>query len=192
MASEVEIVNNALLLFGGDTIVSLDDNTTRAKIAKNIFGPTRDAVLRAHAWNCAISRAKLGLSSSAPSYSWTYKYPLPSDPYCLRVLSLNESQEDGDPGDEFRIEGRFLVTNEGTADIQFIKRITDPNEFDANLYQALSFRLAAAMSYSITGSQAVVTAMWTLYENMIKEARSIDGQEGSPDHAEVTTLTEIR
>lgn len=192
MASDVEIVNNALSLLGDNPIVSLDDDNVRARIANTMYGPTRDAVLRAHPWNCAITRAALPLISNAPLYGFSNQYQLPTDPYCLRVLSLNEVQEYGDPGDVFKIEGRQLLTNEGTANIRYIARITDPNQYDTLLYECLSARLAAKLCYPVTGSTSLAQAMIALYEGFLKEARTINGQEGSPDRSDVTILSALR
>lgn len=191
-ASDVDIVNNALIRLGDNSITSLADNTVRARLANVLFADTRDAVLRAHPWNCAVNRVELGLLSAAPSHGWSYQFQLPADPYCLRVLALNDDEEDGDVGDTFRIEGRKLLTNSATAKIRFIGRITDSSAFDSLLYQAFILRLAAEMAYPVTGSVNVAASMWQLYEAKVKEARTVDGQEGSPDTSNFSTLLDVR
>jgi len=192
MAGDVEIVNNALLLLGDNSITSLTDDTTRARLANQIYGVTRDAVLRSHPWNCAVARATLAKLSPDPPFGWDSQFQLPSDPYCLRVLALNDDEEWACPGDVFKIEGRKLLSNTATANIRFIQRITDPNQYDTLLYEALSARLAAKMAYPVTGSTSLAQAMLKLYEGFLKDARTIDGQEGSPDKSDVTILTDIR
>lgn len=57
--SDVDIVNNALLLLGDNTIVALSDATDRARLANGIYPTARDALLRVHPWNFARSRAVL-------------------------------------------------------------------------------------------------------------------------------------
>lgn len=185
-------MNNALLLLGDNVIISLTDNTARARLANNVFGPTRDAVLRAHPWNCAVTRANLALLSTAPISGWQAQFTLPSDPYCLRVLAINDDEESGDNGTVFKIEGRKLLANTTVAKIRFISRITDANQYDSMLYDAFIFRLASKMAYPVTGSLTVSQEMWTLYEGVIKEARTVDGQEGSPDLRSVNTLLDMR
>lgn len=188
MATSEDLVNQALSFLGDDPIVALSDDTERARLANRIFQPTLDSVLRAHPWNCAIDRVAL-VETTVPVYSWKHKFILPTD--SLRVLSLNEDEEDADSGDSFKIESGFLLTNESTAKIRYIKRITVP-DFDSLLFDAAAFRLAAAMAYPITGSTAVSQEMWGLYQARLQEARTVDGQEGTPDSSDITTLTDIR
>lgn len=190
--SEVEIVNHALLLLGEKTITSLADNTVRASIANSIYALTRNAVLRAHPWSCAISRATLSPLSTAPSFGWKQSFPLPTDPYCLRVLALNDDQECGEGGDTWKVEGRNLLTNTGSANIRYIGKITDVTQYDALLYQALAFRLASAMAFPITGKPALSQQMWQFYSGILQEARTINGQEGTPDANNVNTLSWVR
>lgn len=192
MASDVEIVNNALSMIGDKAIVALTDDTTRARLANQLYGPTRDAVLRSHPWNCAITRATLPLLSATPIYGWSQQFQLPSDPYCLRVLACNDDEERAMSGSVFKIEGRKLLINQTSANIRYIQRITDPNQYDTLLYEAFSARLAAKMAYPVTGSTTLSKSMWDLYLGFLKEARTIDGQEGSPDRYDVTTLLDVR
>lgn len=192
MASDVEIVNNALCLLGENTVTSLADNTVRARLASQFYGPTRDAVLRAHPWNCAVDRASLGLLSEVPVFGWKYQFTLPTDPFCLRVLALNDYQPWGDSGCDFKVEGRALLANTMTANIRFIGRITDPNIYDSLLYEAFSARLAAKLAYPITKSAQTAQEMMKLYEELLQQARSINGQEGSPSFQRDGTLLEVR
>jgi hypothetical protein len=192
MASDVEICNNALSLLGDKPIVSLADDTVRARIASQFYGVTRDAVLRSHPWNCAIARAALPLLTELPVYGWAHKFQLPVDPYCLRVLACNDNEDRAYPGDTFKVEGRTLMTNSAAAKIRFIQRITDPNQYDTLLYEAFSARLAAKLAYPVTGSTSLSKSMWDLYVGFLKEARTVDGQEGSPDRYDVTTLLDVR
>lgn len=192
MASDVEIVNNALLLLGDQQITALTDASNSARLAAGLLNQTKDAVLRAHPWNCAMTRQALAELSDDPAFGWTHQFQLPTDPYCLRALAINDDEEDGNTGDTFKVEGRRLLTNAGTANLRYIRRITDPNDFDGLLYEATSARLAAKMAYAITGDANKSSLMWQLYERLIRSARTVDGQEGSPDVINVTTLTEVR
>jgi hypothetical protein len=192
MASDVEIANNALSMLGDDPITSLTDDTPRARLVNRIYPQTRDAVLRSHPWNCATSRATLGQLSTSPVYGWAYQYQLPSDPYCLRVLALNDREDWACPGDEFKVEGRALLTDAASANIRYIFRITDPAQYDAMLYEALSAKLASKMAYAITKSQSTVKAMLEIYDGILRETRTIDGQEGSPDKQDNNILTQDR
>lgn len=192
MASDVEIANQALTLLGDSTIAALTEDSNRARIANQFYGPTRDAVLRSHPWNCAIFRQALAPLSAKPVFGWSTQFALPSDPYCLRVLALNDDEECGSVGDVFKVEGRNLLTNTSSANIRGIQRITDPNQYDAMLYEAFAARLAWKMAYPLTNKTNLAVSMFQLYKDILQEARSIDGQEGSPDAPEPSILLSVR
>src|SRR3546814_6931193 len=93
MTSVVSICNRALTLLGQKTITSLEDNSQAARLCVESYGPTRDAVLRDHPWNCAIARADLAALSEAPAFEFGRQFQLPPD--CLRVLELWGSRARG-------------------------------------------------------------------------------------------------
>jgi hypothetical protein len=186
MPSEVSIVNGALARLGDDVILSLSDDSKRARLANLLYADVRDTVLRAHPWNFATARAQLGQLVAMPAFGYTHQYQLPSDPYCLRVLEMDN------PGYTFKIEGRVLLTDEDPCYIRYIARITDPAQFDATFTEALSARLAAEMAYALTGHASLAEAMWKLYELKLREARGMDGLEGTTDPFVSDDLLEVR
>jgi len=80
MASKVDLANEALLLLGSNTITSFTDNDSNAVLVNRFFPSERDAVLRSHRWNCAITTANIASLSTAPIIDWEYKFTLPTDP----------------------------------------------------------------------------------------------------------------
>lgn len=172
MPSVVEIANIALINLGETPIASLNDDVKAARLAARRYGPVRDAVLRAHPWNCAMARAELAAAEPAPAWGPSRSYPLPTD--CVRVLRLQ------DHAASFRIEGRRLLTD-GAPRILYVRAVTDPNLFDPLLVEAIGARLAADLAHPITQSTTLVQVMWDLYRQKLQEARGVDGQEGSPE-----------
>ncbi|MCS5590730.1 MAG: hypothetical protein NZ824_12270 [Candidatus Thioglobus sp.] len=186
MATEVSICSNALRKLGDDPITSLSENSERARLCNAFYASTRDAVLRAHPWNFATVRQTLNKLTSVPAFDYAAEFTLPSDPYCVRVLSMDY------PDYEFKIEGRKLLTDYDEAKILYIARITDTAEFDPLFTEALTARLSAELAYSITGSNTLSQQMWQTYESKISEARSIDGLEGSMEGLISNTFTAFR
>jgi hypothetical protein len=92
----------------------------------------------------------------------------------------------------FKVEGRKLLTDEGTAKILYIAQVTDTAQFDPIFTEVLTARLAAELAYSITGSNSLSKQMWELYEIKVSEARSIDGLEGFIDGLISDTFTSFR
>ena len=56
MATAIQISNIALNNIGDGTITSFDDPNARARACKLRFEDVRDAVLRAHPWNCMTGK----------------------------------------------------------------------------------------------------------------------------------------
>ena len=67
MATEVSICSNALRRLGDDPITSLTDDTERARLCNSFYPDARDAVLRLHTWNFAVTRASLAQLAAAPA-----------------------------------------------------------------------------------------------------------------------------
>ena len=197
MPSVVDICNEAMDLLGAATITSLNENSKEARLCNRKFDTVRDAVLRAHPWNVAISRAALAANSTPPAFGFTYKFPLPTDPYCLRVLSFWNSNVNNelaayDSNIMFKIEGRSILSNENDCRIVYISRVTDTEQFDPLLSTTIAHRLAADTAYAITGSNSVSQQMFALYESRLKEAKGVDSMEGYPEQPVADYFIDIR
>ena len=190
MGSKVDLANEALLLLGANTITSFTDNDSNAVLVNRFYEGERDALLRSHRWNCAVTTVNLASLVDTPIIDWKYKFTLPTDPYCLRVLDVRTVT--GDIKLDFEIQGRELLTEETTVDITYIKRLEDATQFDALLYQALVFRMAWKLAYPIARSTTVMQQMAQLYDAVVRDARTIDSQEGTPEIIETDTLTDVR
>jgi hypothetical protein len=191
MATEVSICANALRRLGDDPIVSLTDDTERARLCNAFYSEARDDVLRSHPWNFSITRQQLSQLSATPLYQYSYQYALPTDPFCLRVLEMEYSDY------VFKIEhlagtGRVLLTDEGTAKIIYIARITDTAQFDSLFIDTLTAKLSVDLAYPVTGSVQLQQNMQKLFESKLREARSVDGQEGFQDDLVSPTFTDFR
>jgi len=197
MPSVVDICNEAMDLLGAATITALTENSKEARLCNRRFETVRDAVLRSHPWNTAITRATLAKDSEAPAFGFANQFTLPTNPYCLRVLSFWNSNVDSeiaayDSQVMFKIEGRKVLSDEGTCKITYLARITDTETYDSLLSSTIAHKLAAETAYAITGSTTVSQAMQQLYEVRLREARSIDAMEGMPDKLIADDFINIR
>lgn len=186
--SDAELATLALYELGQEGITNFDDGTKRSILCKFFYPIIRDAVLRAYPWNFAIEYQTLAQEVAAPLYGYTYSYALPTDPYCLRALDMEETENDA----TFKIKGRHLYTDEGTVKLRYIARITNSGLYDSLFREALIARLAATLAYSVTRDKVLAQAQWALYEAKLREARTMDGMEGTVDEYESDDLTSVR
>ena len=174
MASEVDIINSALNMVGASNIIARSEDSKPARVTNQRFDYVRDAVFRAHPWNCLVTRRALAADSDSPAFGFTNQYTLPTDPYCLRVLRLDYLDVD------FRVEGRKIHCDEDTLNVIYVARVTDPNEWDQLLIEAIAARLASDIAFTLVQSTSLVGTLYQLYETKLSEARFVDATEGTP------------
>jgi hypothetical protein len=178
MSSVVEICNSALSPLGNYTIGSLADDTKQSKLCNLKYEPVRDAVFRAFPWNCLQVRTSLARDTATPTSEYEYFYQLPTNPACLRVLRIIEAE---DYDYDWKVEGRKIAIDAESCNIVYVAKITDPNQYDSLLKEAISARLGAEIAYALTGSASLLKSMWELYQMKVREARSVDSQEGTTE-----------
>jgi hypothetical protein len=175
-ATPVSICSNALLMLGEAPLSSFDEDTTKARLAANLWPTARDYVLRRHPWNCAIKRVVLNPESAPPDFDFARQFPLPGD--CLRVLQI------GDAGHRppYRIEGRKVLCDEAALKLVYVFRNEATAEWDALLVWGMTMVMRAVFSYGVTQSTSLEQLIETVMRDVLKQARAVDGQE-EPEYA---------
>jgi sulfur relay (sulfurtransferase) DsrC/TusE family protein len=101
----------------------------------------------------------------------------------LRVLRLDYLDVD------FRVEGRKIHCDEDTLNLIYLARITDTNEWDQLLIEAIAARLAADTAFALVQSTSLVGTLYSLYETKLSEARFVDATEGTPGAIQNVTVS---
>ena len=191
MASVVNMCNSALNLLGASTISSLTEDTKNARLCNQRYEPIRNRVFRSHNWNCLIKRVQLAQDSTGPVVEYTYGYTLPTD--CLRVMKIHNGSTDSIASDlDYKVEGRKIVTDITTIYLVYIALITDPNEYDSYLREAVSHQLAADICYAITNNSELANNYMIRADERLREARFIDATENALDTVEANEFTDAR
>lgn len=171
-SSDVDICNLALQRLGAKSISSLSEDSTAGRECNRVYAHARDSELRAHPWNFARARASLAASSTAPLFEFTNQFPLPTD--YLRLLPNNEVTD-------WQIEGRNILTDDGAPlKIIYLKRVTDPNDFDELFLELLVSRIANDIAEKITQSNTKKETATLAYRTAKAEARKINSFENVP------------
>lgn len=169
--TDVGICNMALTRCGASPITALDDENDKARLCLEYYEPTVQAELRVHPWNFAVKRRALAEDSSTPINEWDHQFQLPSDPYCISPLQVNEGS------DEYVIEGRMLLTNATAVNLRYVARVNEA-DFDPLFVQALVLRLASKFMYRLTVSDASRSAiLQELTQLALPDARFADSME---------------
>ena len=183
MASVVQICNSALNQLGASSITALTDDSKNARLCNERYTTIRDAVFRAHPWNCLIKRVQLAQDSDTPAWGFDYQYTLPAD--CLRILGIKDYNSD------YKIEGRKLLISESEVYLIYLAQITDVNELDVLLRETISAHLAQDIAYAITANMQVANLMAEKYQAKLSEARHADSSEGYNTNPELAPTDQI-
>ncbi len=177
-SSKVDICNLALIRLGADTISSLEDENTRARLCNTLYEPLRRRRLRAHPWRFAIARAELAEDAETPEFGFAHQFPLPTG--CLRVISI---EDDSLP---YQIEGRMLLTDASEVSIKYIRDINvaddfSEQDFDDVFVGVLALDIAVELARHLTQSESVIEEIKQERSELLRDARSFDAQEGTPE-----------
>lgn len=171
--SAVSICSNALLLLGDKPISDFSENSDRTRLVANLYEQKRDRVLRAHPWNCATRRVVLSPDETSPAFGWRYQFDLPAD--CLRVVSVGEDHG----GDEFSVESGKILLDSPVCNLRYIWRNTVEATWDTLLVDAMTQVMVAALAYPITKSTSKQAGEEEIVRDLLRLARTVDGQESS-------------
>lgn len=175
MASSVSICSNALLALGAHPINDFVENTEHARLCSNIYPTVRNNLLRAHPWNCAVKRVVLSPVSTAPVFGFGFQFSLPGD--LIRVLSVGDQHDDI----PYRIEGKRLLANLQSVQLRYVFRNEDESTWDAALVNVAEATMQAKLAYAVTGSASLRDSLTQEAAFLLRQAKSIDGQEEPPE-----------
>lgn len=176
-----QLCNFALALVGEKEIASIDDDDSReANLCKAHFDQTVDEELRSYVWNAAESQQELvkrSEPSKQPLFDYEFIYALPNDPFCLRVLQVNDDVE------RYRVSGRSLLSDEDKIILRYTKRIIDVNEMDSLLEKVIYTQLAIKIAWPLTQSDRVTSGLIAQYTQLVAPlAKFIDSTENRDVH----------
>lgn len=183
MASEVEIINEALIRLGASKITSRTEDSDAAIAADSVFDGRRDDLLRGHTWNFATRRTQLARSAVVPTSEFDYQFPVPTD--FLRVAVVSDSDV-GKTTVAYRIgshstDGTVILTDATQLFLTYVAQITDPNEMPPDFRRALSSALAVDLAVTLTNSATLMERMQVQAAADLRRAKSTESIEDFPE-----------
>jgi len=167
-------------------------NSGRARIAE-VVSPT-EVLAEIDTAFADLTAIASGDWRFSPLWEFTYRYALPANylrswdvqPTSLRGIATTAVWWRGITTDVFasvlKREGDFLMSLDGpTLYTAYTADREDLNTWDPLSLSAYVGLLCSRIAYSVTGSLQVVRTEFDAYRAILAEARSMDGQEGTPD-----------
>jgi hypothetical protein len=162
MASlKLTILNMALRSLGAAPITDAQltaESVEQARVFNDIYQPILEEVLAAHPWGFAKNRISLDASPYAPGFDFDYAFDLPFN--CLRVLRMVDNTK-------YQIEGARLITDEETADVEYITLVNDYSpyakvvlHFDGTDAAVTTTESVQAKTVTFGGTAALDTAQY--------------------------------
>lgn len=198
--SKVGIANMALQRLGAkSSITTWNEGTNGVKVA-SVWEYILNEVLETVKPKFATVRVQLAQSSTEPANTDVYEcaYPFPSD-----YMTLAEGTADDPPlwplelapyAIETLSDGTLcLMTNYDTTEadeavyLTYLRKVTDPGKFTALFINALAFRLAAELAFTITEGQGKFESMMQLYDRARRHAQAFDRKQEYIEHEKSNT-----
>jgi len=192
MSSKIEICNMALARLGSGSstrIVSMTDNTLAANTCNSMFDIIAERAMMQGAWTSTVRRVNLALLTTTPAFGYTYAFQLPVDPKCLKVLDVDE---DTPNFTEYVVEGDQLLCNYNTLKIRYIARLTDPEDFDPMLTEAVETLLASYLALVLSGNKDVAKELKQEFRAIVERNLAMNHQQGSVKRIQSNDLIEVR
>lgn len=176
----VGLYNLALSACGTRNLVSLPGEKSReAEICDLHYPVTRDLIMSAAHWTSLKAAASLPLAASRdqnsqfasgdPLPNWLYAYGLPSDYLHPRYINSFTSFEIG-----VHNNARALFSNASVTVLTYTRRVEVLQLLEPNLYHAIAYALAAAISLSLHGKVSRAKLNIEMANRHIIEARAND------------------
>ena len=113
----------------------------------------------------------------APAFDYQFAYVLPTD--YLRALNWN-GREAGTSEAGYDIESGLLLTDDDSAQLRYVAKVTDPSSWDDSFKEAFCLRLAARVATGITTAQGLAAQLDQRAEQYMQKAFGPDNGETKP------------
>ncbi len=185
--TQLEIINRALIKCGANAISSLDENSVAAQIASRIYPSSRDSLLSQYPWRFAMQDIFLNATGNiAPNGD--NEFYLPND--FLRAFQAFAYTGAKNPIN-YKIRGNKLYCNSSQCRLLGIFR---PNEADFPPFfsHLLEVYLASEICLPLSEDAEKTKFFLNIFQNLLKNARTIDSQQESWTAITNFPLLEVR
>ena len=180
MLSSSAICTNALSICGvNDEALDITTPTKpNERICARWYDITRQSLLRQVMPSFAITRKKVALVSTTPSFGFEYAYQYPKD--CLRLLGIDEIEL---KSNNHNIEGQYILYGDNLPDglpIRYVSDFKDTTVFTPDFTDLLSWQLAANIVLQVAQDTKREQYIASILPTKFMVVSSIQSQENPP------------
>ncbi len=192
--SPTEICNLAISWLGGNTLLSLEnDSSKEAILCRANYDPSRKSVLEEREWTFSVKRKVLTPLASVPAFGYNYEFLVPSDLLvAIGVYSPRQSDNPHAPMLIHTIEDNKILANKAEILLKYKSDIENTVRFSALFDQALAAHIASNITIALTENATLMERMVDLYEDKLRRAISSDSLQGSRERIERSTMENSR
>lgn len=174
-----EIANQALAMVGQVRVSRLDTDTSEAaQLCRDLLPGVRRECLVRHPWNFALRRASLPALAQAPAFGYARAFQVPAD--CLRVWRIVGA----DPHQPWAREAdQILCDLPAPLPIRYIADVGETGRWSPLFARMVAATLAERLAVPLTASQQAAERIAQALLQAQRDARAVDGAEGTPDPA---------
>jgi len=182
MSSTTAVINGALRRLGGNRITSIDDGSTNANYALDIYPDLLTDTLRSHDWNFATKRAKLAQLVAVPVFEFENAFAVPSD--WLRTTSLHDNDAGVSTFDyRFETVGTQQIIAASREDVwmRYIYKVEDPTYWVADFRMYMILALASDLAIPVASSQGLHDRFAVRARQKLAQAKAADAMDSFPE-----------
>jgi hypothetical protein len=102
---------------------------------------------------------------------------MPTPRRCQPIGCATHRSAKTDGETDYKTEGGSIVSDEQVLYLRYIWKNTDPDTWDSLLLDVMTQAMAATMAYATTQSTSKEEAEWNKLKMLLREARTVDGQD---------------
>lgn len=174
MGTTTNIINKALTLVGSTPVTSIDDNTDRASVLRNVYEIALRSILSETKWNFATKRVNLSSVTNTLDFNDVgepYVYQKPTD--MINIYSTNPVNA------RWREEGDYIISDSQDLGLRYVYYLTDPTKYPSYFIDAFIDKLASEIAYSIVNSSSLASGYIEKYQKIsLPKAISNNSQTG--------------